>query len=257
MLIPPMVVPSSASTAAFLGVVAVVALMIVGGAHAASRRLGEAPGQVRRWTLGTAAGVIVWMAVTGAISASGVLEAPGLPPRVMIFMFGVNLTMVVLAFSRFGTRLVDGLPVAALVGFQAFRLPLELVLHRWYGQGVLPVQMTYEGQNLDIITGVLGLGVGLWLWRGSSRPSSRFWVWLFNLVGFGLLINVATIAVLSSPVPFRMFHDEPAVLLVFHFPYGWILPMCVAPALVGHLLVFRWLWRTRRAGAPAKAPDRS
>ena len=35
------------------------------------------------------------------------------------------------------------------------------------------------------------------------------------------------------------------VLLVFHAPYAWIIPMCVAPALAGHLLLFRWLWRTR------------
>lgn len=246
MSIPPMVTPSSATTIAFLGVVAAVAVMVVMGAHAAGRGRGESAAQARRWTLGTAAAVVVWMAVTGAVSASGLLEAPGVPPRAMIFMVGVNLLVIVAVFSRAGTRLVEGLPVAALVGFQAFRLPLELVLHRWYGEGVLPVQMTYEGQNLDIVTGILGLGVGLWLWK---RGPSRVVVWLFNLVGFGLLLNVAAIAILSSPVPFRTFTEGPPVLLVFHFPYGWILPMCVAPALAGHLLVFRWLWRTRGAAA--------
>ena len=51
---------------------------------------------------------------------------------------------------------------------------------------------------------------------------------MFNLVGFGLLLNVGAIAVLSSPFPFRVFMNEPAVLLVFNFPYGWILPMCVS-----------------------------
>jgi len=241
-VIPPMVQPSTASTAVFVGVVAAVVVMIVLGTHVAGPRLREAPDYTRRWTQGTAAALVVWLVVTAVASASGVLEAPVLPPRALFFMVGTNLAAVIFAFSRAGTRLVAGLPVAALVGFHAFRLPLELVLHRWYAEGVIPVQMTYVGRNFDIVTGILGLTLGLVLWRrGPSRPL----VWLFNLVGFALLVTVASIAVLSSPVPFRSFTNDPPVLLVFHAPYGWIVPMCVAPALAGHLLVFRWLWRTR------------
>jgi hypothetical protein len=240
--IPPMVQPSAVSTAAFVGVVAAVAVMLVVGTHAAGPRLREAPAYTLRWVRGTALALLVWLGVTAAVSASGVLEAPVIPPRALFFMVGTLVAAVVFACSRAGMRLAMGLPVAALVGFHAFRLPLELVLHRWWIEGVVPVQMTYTGRNLDIVTGILALVVGLWLWRrGPSRPL----VWLFNLVGFALLVNVATIAVLSSPVPFRSFMNDPAVLLVFHAPYGWIVPMCVAPALAGHLVLFRWLWRTR------------
>lgn len=237
-----MVQPSTVSTVAFLGVVAAVATMLVLGTRAAGPGLREAPAYTRRWVVGTVAALAVWLIVTAVVSASGVLEAPGVPPRAVLFIGACNLVAVGFAFSRPGTRLVDGLPVAALVGFQAFRLPLELVLHRWYLEGVVPVQMTYAGRNFDIISGIMGLTVGLWLWKhGPSRPL----VWLFNLVGTGLLITVATIAVLSAPLPMRVFMNEPAVTLVFHAPYGWILPMCVSTALAGHLLVFRWLWRTR------------
>lgn len=237
-----MVQPSAGSTVAFLAVVAAVVVMIVLGTRAAGPHLREAPDYTRRFTRGTAAALVAWLAVTAVIPASGVLEAPVLPPRALFFMAGTNLAAVIFAFSRPGTRLVAGLPIAALIGFQAFRLPLELVLHRWYVEGVIPVQMSYAGRNLDIVTGILALVVGLVLWRrGPSRPL----VWLFNLVGFALLVNVATIAILSSPVPFRAFLDDPPILLVFHAPYAWIVPMCVAPALAGHLLVFRWLWRTR------------
>jgi hypothetical protein len=242
-----MVQPSTASTAAFVSIVAAVAVMLVIGTHVAGQGLREAPAYTVRWVRGTAVALVVWLAVTAAVSASGVLAAPDLPPRALLFMAGCNLAAVVFACSRAGTRLVVGLPVAALVGFHAFRLPLELVLHRWWAEGVVPVQMTYVGRNFDIVTGILALAIGLVLWRrGPSRPL----VWLFNLVGLALLVNVATIAVLSSPVPFRAFTNEPVLLLVFHAPYAWIVPMCVAPALAGHVLIFRWLWRTRRGRAP-------
>ncbi|MEM7153947.1 MAG: hypothetical protein AAF799_13945 [Myxococcota bacterium] len=241
--IPSMVEPSAITTIAFVIIVAAVGGMLLYGTHVAGQGVGEAPSVTRRWVLQTSIALVVWLAVTGVISASGVLESSGLPPRAMLFMGACNLLVAVFALSPAGRRLAHGLPIAALVGFQAFRFPLELILHQWYVEGVLPVQMTYVGRNLDIITGIAGLAAGLWLWRkGPSRPL----VWAFNLLGLGLLLNVASIAILSSPVPFRMYTEGPAVLLVFHFPYGWILPMCVAPALAGHILVFRWLWHTRR-----------
>jgi len=233
-------IPSAGSTAAFVVIVAAVVAMLVLATARAGRRLGESPAQVRRWALATAAGALAWLAITGAVSASGVLAADTLPPRALFFFTGSLLVALVFALSRPGARLAAGVPIAALVGFHAFRLPLELVLHSWYRQGTLPIQMTYEACNLDIITGAGAVVVGLWLWRrGPSRPV----VWAFNLVGTALLINVATLAVLSSPLPFRYFLEDPAVLLAFHFPYGWIVPFCVAPALAGHVIVFRWLAR--------------
>jgi hypothetical protein len=240
--IPPMVQPSTGSTAAFVGIVAAVAVMLVIGTQAAGPRLREAPAYTARWARGTALGLLVWLVGTAALSASGVLEVPATPPRAIFFVVGANLAAVVFALSPAGTRLAAGLPVAALVGFHAFRLPLELVLHQWYLEGVVPVQMTYAGHNFDIVTGVLALGVGLVLWRaGPSWPL----VLGFNLVGLALLVTVATIALLSSPIPLRTYMNEPPVLLVFHAPYGWIVPMCVAPALAGHLVLLRWLWRNR------------
>jgi len=69
----------------------------------------------------------------------------------------------------------------------------------------------------------------------------------FNLIGLPLLVNVARIAALPSPVPFRSYLQGPPVLLAFHLPYGFIAPFCVGRALFGQRLVFRW---PARAGAP-------
>ena len=77
-------------------------------------------------------------------------------------------------------------------------------------------------------------------WAGTGpMPKAALWFW--NLVGLALLINIVTIAVLSAPLPIRMFHNEPANTLVAFFPYIWLPTFLVQAALGGHLLVFRYL----------------
>ena len=158
---------------------------------------------------------------------------------------------VALAFSGVGQRVAQNLPLYALVGFQVFRLPLELVLHRWYMEGVLPVQMTYAGRNFDVLTGLLALVVAPLMYFGML---SRRAAWVFNLIGSALLVNVASIAVRSSPVPLRAYMNEPPVLLALHAPFTWIVPVCVAGALFGHLITFRRLLGTEPVLGRA-APD--
>jgi urea transporter len=144
------------------------------------------------------------------------------------------------------------LPAGALVAFHAFRLPLELVLHAWYTAGSVPIQLTYAGQNLDLITGVAAVIVGA---AALARPAAaRPLVWAFNVLGSVLLLNVMRIVVGSLPSPLRTFTDAPPLLLPFAAPFTWIVPLAVGPALLGHVVLFRALLggRARVAFPPAR-----
>ena len=242
--LPVMVTPSTPTKVAFVGIVfGLFALLLWGVAHAGPR-LNETPEQTRRVTVRVALGATAWLGFTAWVSASGLLERAMLPPPLALFAAGSMAFCVGAAFSPLGARLVQGVPIAALIAAQGFRLPLEIVLHAWKDQGVLPIQMTFEGHNFDIVSGVLALLVGAWLWR---RKPPRGVIWTFNIVASILLLVVATIAVLSSPLPIRQYLNDPPVLLAFHAPYGWIIPACVGGALFGHILVFRWLSITAQA----------
>jgi hypothetical protein len=226
--IPQMVQPSAWTTALFVAIVGgLVVLLVVATARAQ-----------RKWALGTALGAGVWLAVTGAAAASGALGRQTFPPPVMLLMLASLVVAVGTALSPLGARLAAHASIAALIGFQAFRLPLEIVLHQWWKEGVLPVQMTFAGHNFDIVTGSLALVLGLW---GRRRPPPRTVALAFNVIGTGLLATVAVIAVLSTPIPLRQYLNDPPVLLAYHFPYVWIVPVCVGGALFGHVLLFRRL----------------
>lgn len=238
-----MVMPSTGSTIVFVTIVVALAIAFVVGVHRSGRARGDDASTVKRHTMIAIAGIGAWMAGHAAVTASGVLRSASMPPPVMIYLGITLLLTVVLAMSKLGQRFAQHLPIAAIVGVQVFRLPLELVLHQWYVEGVIPVQMTYAGSNYDIVSGILGGAVGLHAWRCKACVGL---VWAYTLLGLMLLLIVTTIAVMSAPVPVRQFWDEPAVQLPLHVPYGWIVSMCVAGALFGHLVALRWLLARER-----------
>lgn len=237
-----MVRPSLLSTLFFLAVVVSVALTFPAAVWFGSAGpLG--PAVARRSALRACGATLGVLALSALLAESGALTLLPDGLGLVLYMLAANGGAVALAFSGLGQRLAQNLPLHALVGFQVFRLPLELVLHQWYMEGVLPVQMTYSGHNFDILTGVLAALLAPLIYLGKL---SRRAAWGFNLVGLGLLLNVASIAVRSSPIPLRTYVNEPPVLLALNAPYTWILPVCVAGALLGHLLTFRCLLGAER-----------
>lgn len=227
----PFLEPSSASTFAFLAILLAVLASICFGVYYASERLGKPPMAI---TLRTGIGIFLWLWIFSLPVANGFLEASPLP-RVPLFLLTANAIGVGFALSPIGKRLALGLPLCALVAFQAFRLPLELVLHSWVAQGTIPETMTWTGKNLDILSGIVALIVAPF---AGKRPQLA---WFANTVGFVLLLNVIRVAIFSSPLPFA-WDVEPKLVLAFHLPYAWIVPVCVAGALAGHIVLTRALF---------------
>jgi len=139
-------------------------------------------------------------------------------------------------FSPVGKRLALGLPLAALIGFQAFRLPLELVMHRAVRDGVMPNVMSFSGYNFDIVSGITAVPMALWVATGRA-PRGVVWAW--NLMGLALLLTIAVIAALASPV-IGAFGPDQLNVWVTRFPFTSMAVM-VGGALLGHVLVFRKL----------------
>lgn len=223
---------SSGSVAAFVGIVAGVLVAFLAGVHRAWARTG---GQAGRATARVAAATFVFLGLIAAGVAMATAPLPTLP-----LLFGASFAgSLVIGLSRVGERLAQGLGLTALVAFQGFRLPLELILHAWGESGTIPMTMTWEGSNLDVISGVLALLCAplVGRWRGAA--------WLVNGVGLVLLLNVIRVAVLSSPLPFAWPDVSPRLQLGMYLPYALIAPECVGGALAGHVVLTRALLRGR------------
>ena len=181
-----------------------------------------------------------WMGATWFAADAGVLQQwQATPPPFALLVAGIVALAVVLAFSGVGRRLAEGIPLWVLVAVQGFRLPLELAMHEMYERGVMPVQMSYEGRNFDIVTGGTALAVAALVARGWG---GRALVAAWNVVGLALLLNVVTVAILATP-RFAYFGPDHLNTWVMETPYVWLPAVMVLAALAGHLLIFRVLRR--------------
>jgi len=183
-----------------------------------------------------AVGAAGWLALTFAAAQSGRLSFSTRPPTMLFLLIATAVVAIALGTSRLGRRLATGIPLAALVGVQGFRVAVELILHRAYREGLMPVQMSFSGLNFDILSGLSAIVVALVLLR---KPGSLVLVRVWNTAGIILLANILTIALLSAPTPLRVFHNEPANVWITQAPWVWLPSVLVLAAVVGHILVYR------------------
>lgn len=181
----------------------------------------------------------MWMMTTFLLAAAGKLRFDTRPPSMLVLLAVTFVIACGIGSSGFGKQLSLGLSMAALIGFQAFRLPLEMLMHRAYTSGLMPVQMSFSGRNFDIVTGVTAALISASLVMKVRVPKPVLWAW--NCLGIALLVNVLAIALLSMPTPIRRFHNDPPNTWITQAPYVWVLAVFVLLAVAGHIVITRKL----------------
>ncbi|HEX3168817.1 MAG TPA: hypothetical protein VHQ93_21260 [Chitinophagaceae bacterium] len=181
-----------------------------------------------------------WIGLLTIFSYNGFFtDFSKLPPRPALAMLIPLPIIILIAFSRTGTQLLQKTPSHWLVVMQSFRVLVELLLLFAFMAGKLPVQMTFEGRNFDVITGILALPVGYLIARKKTYSSKL--ILAFNIIGIVLLLNILVIAVLSMPTSIRYFMNEPSNTLVGQFPFILLPGVLVPIAYTMHIFSLRQL----------------
>jgi hypothetical protein len=173
-----------------------------------------------------------------AVASAGLLhEWTRRPPPLIIAASIPILIALVTAFSRAGEQIARAAPFAAIIGLQAFRFPLELVMHHAATTGLMPVEMSYSGRNIDIITGILAIPLALAAVRAQA-PRATIIAW--NVIGTLTLINIVAVAIAATPV-FAAFGPDHLNTWVADVPYVFLPTVLVPAAVFGHALTWRKL----------------
>jgi len=169
----------------------------------------------------------------------GFLAFGPLPPPAFIL---VTLTLIVLLrliYSKRAKELVLVTPAIWLIVIQSFRILVEIVLWGLYQYDLIPIQMTFEGRNFDILVGLTAPIIGYYCFIRKSWPEKVAYYW--NIGGLFLLANIVLTAILSMPIPIRVFMNEPANRYIVDFPNIYIPLLFVPIAYSMHLLSIRQL----------------
>lgn len=187
---------------------------------------------------------LCWLMLLAALAIQGFFgDFTVLPPRLFFAAFPPTLAFAVLTFSGRADFLLKHVHPGWLIAVLSFRIVMEIILWMVFVAGVIPVQMTFEGRNWDILIGLTAPIIAYLCFSKKAiyRKAAIFW----NIAGLALLINIFSIAVLSTPVPFRVFMNEPANTFIAYFPFVW-LPGFVVPFAFGmHFMSLRKLITAR------------
>ncbi len=227
-------------TVIFLAIVVAMFYLVLAGLHHGLSRMGH-PAR-KRLMLFTILGLAGWFALLAFLSHIGFLKQfDKMPPRMFLALLIPLIFIIIFVNRKFSDRLLEHIPGYWIVYAQVFRLPLEMVLWLLFVEHILPIQMTFEGYNFDVLTALTAPAIGYFYSQKQSIPKSVAIGW--NIGGIILVAVIVTIAILSFPTPFRQFMNEPSNTVVAYIPYVWLPGFLVPVAILLHLLSLKQLMK--------------
>lgn len=214
--------------------------LVLAGLNGALARTGWPKQKQNRILIFTGLGLSVWVLIISVLALKGFFnDYTVLPPR-PVFVILIPLPIVlIICFSKGFKEILKATPPQWIIMMQGFRIFVELMLWNAVMKQLLPVQMSFEGRNFDILSGILAIPVGYFCFIKKSW--GRKIAIAYNIIGLILLLNILIIAVLSIPTPFRYFMNEPANTLVGYFPFIFLPAILVVLAYSLHIFSLRQL----------------
>ncbi|MGI9544913.1 MAG: hypothetical protein ACR2MX_16750 [Cyclobacteriaceae bacterium] len=184
--------------------------------------------------------VTLWVVLISSLSFTDFFsDFSTFPPRLGPVLLLPLLAVLILTFTGRLDAILKLIPPPWLIYMQTFRVGVELMIWLLFIQNLLPIQMTFEGRNWDILVGLTAPLFGYYCFVKKRWSKAVAIIW--NIAGLVLLANIVTIALLSMPTPARVFMNEPANTIVAEFPYIWLPGILVAIAYIFHILSLRQL----------------
>ena len=193
--------------------------------------------------------LVTWLTVQAFIAATlFYTNTTALPPRFLLLIMPAFTLVIALFITKKGREFLQRMNIESLILMNAVRIPVEIVLFWLFLQRSIPQAMTFEGSNLDILSGITAPIV--WL---LYKRSKNMWVLLgWNIACVILLVNIIATAILAAPTPFQQIAFDQPNIAVMYFPFIW-LPCCIVPLVfLSHLVMIRSVILARRQGMQVK-----
>lgn len=188
--------------------------------------------------------LILWLGIQSALGMDEFfIKTNDTPPRIMQMLFPIIVLILFLFGTVRGRRFIDGLDLKWITLLHSMRILIELLLYWLFSLHLVPQDMTFEGKNFDIFSGITAPMV--FYFGFVKKKMSKNLVIAWNVICLALVINVMVIGILSVPASFQQINfDQPNIAVLF-FPIN-LLPAFIVPVVVfSHLVALRQLIRNK------------
>jgi len=184
--------------------------------------------------------ILIWLVIQSAIALTGLYQVTlDSPPWPFLMIAPPMILIIGLFTSKKGQQFIDGLSLKHLTLLHTIRIPVEIVLYWLCLYKTVPVLMTFEGRNFDMLSGLSAPFIYYFGFIKKSMSKKVILVW--NFICLGLLLNIVINAILSIPLPFQKFGFEQPNIAVLYFPFIWLPCFIVPLVLFSHLSSIRLL----------------
>jgi len=178
--------------------------------------------------------IFLWMFAIWLLTLNSFfLDFSAQPTRVIFITLPPALTIIILFSQRRGRALIKNMPLVSLTYIHLTRIPVELVLWWLSSYGLLPLALTFEGQNFDILAGVSAPFVAIFL-IGKHRQQ-KIGVILWNLAGLILVVNILFQGVRTTPYFWNASISDVPNQAVLYFPFIFLPAIIVPIVIFSHL----------------------
>jgi len=177
--------------------------------------------------------VLSWVAIQFAVWKTGFYYDLSLPPRIPLFMIlPLFLFTGIFLYRNRNNSILNAIPIYLPIAYQSFRAFIELLFYFTFLRGILPVQVTFEGANYDVLLGISAIFMGLYAYRANASKKVLI---AWNIIGIGVVAFAAFTFITSFYFPSIWVNT--AVSEEFNqFPYLLLPTFFMPSAIFMHIL---------------------
>ncbi len=182
----------------------------------------------------TLGGIFTWLIVQFFIFKTGFYSDTSLPPRLPLMMiFPLFLFTGIFLYQNRNHALLNAIPIHIPIAYQSFRAFIEVLFYFTFLKGILPIQVTFEGANYDVLLGISAIFVGYYAYYSKKASIQKLILW--NVIGIGV-VAFAAFTFITSFYMSSFWNNATISQEFIQFPYLLLPAFFMPSAIFMHVL---------------------
>jgi hypothetical protein len=150
--------------------------------------------------------IALWLVYLGVLSYQEILFDASFP-KFPLFLFLPFFLFTMVFYVKFrNNEFIQSIPLHWTAFYQAFRVPVELILFGTFLTEIIPVDATFEGANFDILVGISGIFIGVLIYKTGMKYKLLLKIW--NTLGIVMVLIVGVVIGVSMFKPEILGYSE-------------------------------------------------